>query len=180
MLQSENLYFLITIVWYNEIMALYLQDRNRRGMLSVQYDSGTWRIETQIGEGSFGKVFKVSRDEQGQKRYAALKIMPVPQSSEISQLSADKSGNTHIGDMAKNIQREIDALQEEDSPFIVRYDDFNVLENERVPGRQIKILMPLMESVEKTFISRNLCEQEAINIGMDICQALEMNPLRKT
>jgi hypothetical protein len=49
-----------------------------------EYDSGAWRLESEIGKGSFGTVYKISKEEHGEKRYAALKVIPVPQTSSAS------------------------------------------------------------------------------------------------
>ena len=41
---------------------------------------GSWRIIRQIGEGSFGKVFQIEREDFGVTYRAALKAMTVPAS----------------------------------------------------------------------------------------------------
>ena len=39
---------------------------------------GSWRITRQIGEGSFGKVFEIEREDFGVTYRAALKAITVP------------------------------------------------------------------------------------------------------
>ncbi len=41
---------------------------------------GKWRIERKIGEGSFGTVYEIRREDFGQVYRAALKVITVPQS----------------------------------------------------------------------------------------------------
>ena len=39
-----------------------------------------WRVEKQLGEGSFGKVYKVIREGHGVTSTAAIKVLSIPQS----------------------------------------------------------------------------------------------------
>ena len=41
---------------------------------------GAWHVDSLIGEGSFGKVYKVRREEFGKTYYAAVKMLSIPQS----------------------------------------------------------------------------------------------------
>ena len=41
---------------------------------------GKWRIERKIGEGSFGTVYEIRREDFGQTYTAALKVITVPRS----------------------------------------------------------------------------------------------------
>ena len=38
-----------------------------------------WEIEEEIGEGSFGKVYKIVRNEFGHRYDAAMKVLQIPQ-----------------------------------------------------------------------------------------------------
>lgn len=38
-----------------------------------------WKITEKIGEGSFGKVYKACRSEQGTTFYSAIKVITIPQ-----------------------------------------------------------------------------------------------------
>ena len=40
---------------------------------------GTWYVESLIGEGSFGKVYKVRREEFGNTYFSAVKMITIPQ-----------------------------------------------------------------------------------------------------
>ena len=43
---------------------------------------GAWLVESAIGEGSFGKVYKVKKEEFGKIYWSAVKFISVPQSDE--------------------------------------------------------------------------------------------------
>ncbi|MDR1638161.1 MAG: hypothetical protein LBT59_00560, partial [Clostridiales bacterium] len=58
--------------------------------LIEKYDRGRWRIVEVLGKGSFGKVYKIVKEELGHEYFAALKVIPVPnESSEIASLKAE-------------------------------------------------------------------------------------------
>ena len=50
---------------------------------------GKWRIERKIGEGSFGTVYEIRREEFGQTYTAALKVITVPRSGVEYQAALD-------------------------------------------------------------------------------------------
>ena len=41
---------------------------------------GAWYVDEQLGEGSYGKVYKVHKEEFGRTYFAAVKILSIPQS----------------------------------------------------------------------------------------------------
>ena len=50
-----------------------------------------WKIVEKIGEGSFGKVYKARRTEQGKTFYSAIKVITIP--SNAGELSSVRSEN---------------------------------------------------------------------------------------
>ena len=40
---------------------------------------GAWHVDSLIGEGSFGRVYKVHREEFGKAYYSAVKMISIPQ-----------------------------------------------------------------------------------------------------
>ncbi|MDR1639976.1 MAG: leucine-rich repeat domain-containing protein [Clostridiales bacterium] len=145
-----------------------------------KYNSGTWRIESLLGEGSCGKVYKISKEEFGHKSYAALKVIPVPHSSsELSQLMSEglagDSLNSHLSAMAEDIMREIRFVQEfKGTANIVSCEDHEVVAKEDEPGYNILMRMELLESLETLLKTRSFGEDDAIAVGADICHALEL------
>ncbi|MDR1640686.1 MAG: protein kinase [Clostridiales bacterium] len=145
-----------------------------------KYNDGTWHIESLLGEGSFGKVYKVFKEDYGRKYYSALKVIPVPQSSsEISQLKAEglkgESLTTYIGELVQDIMSEINFVEEfKGTANIVGYEDHQIIEKEDDTGVYILIRMELLQSLEKVAGEKKLGEEEAAKIGIDICHALEL------
>ena len=71
-----------------------------------------WKVAGQIGEGSFGKVYKVVREEYGVTNYAAVKVISIPQSdAEIASLRADgyddKSARNYFESIVSDFVNEI-------------------------------------------------------------------------
>ncbi|MDR2751213.1 MAG: serine/threonine protein kinase, partial [Clostridiales bacterium] len=151
-----------------------------------KYEDGLWHIESEIGKGSFGQVYLISKVEYGFKSYSALKVIPVPQSnSEIGQMQSegmdDASISEYIGEMVHDIMHEIRFVHQfRGTSNIVCYEDYRVIEKEDGPGVNILIRMEVLESVEKIMVSKNLSEPDAIKLGIDICKALELLAKNKT
>jgi serine/threonine protein kinase len=143
-----------------------------------KYDS-TWRIESQLGEGAFSKVYKIVKEEFDHKYYAALKVIPVPQNkAEISQLVEegydDVSLNTYVDAMVKDLVSEINLVRKfEGVTNIVNYEDHKIISKDDDIGYYILIRMELLQSLASAFKSNKLGEDDAIRVGLDICRALE-------
>ena len=45
------------------------------GIIKHEPPWGAWHIDSLIGEGSFGKVYKVRREEFGNAYYSAVKVI---------------------------------------------------------------------------------------------------------
>ncbi|MDR1641950.1 MAG: protein kinase [Clostridiales bacterium] len=142
-----------------------------------EYDSGKWRIESLIRESYFSKVYKIFKEENGFKTYAALDVIPVPSSSEIDALKLegyeDSEIRDYINSMAEDITKPLElAMTLKDSPNIAAYDDFQVIQN---PGELGATILVRMELLEKPMASSELAltEKDIIKIGIDISRALE-------
>jgi Leucine-rich repeat (LRR) protein/serine/threonine protein kinase len=151
-----------------------------------RYDNGVWRIEAQIGAGTYGKVYKICKEDHGLVSTAALKVIPVPQSSEeIQQIRAEGMDEASIAryldEAVQDIMKEIKFVTAfRGTANIVSCEDFKVLENKGELGYNVLIRMELLESLEKVLAARRLGEAEAAKVGIDICKALELLAKNKT
>jgi serine/threonine protein kinase len=152
--------------------------------LIEKYDPA-WSIVSQIGEGGFSKVYKIVKEEFGFKYYSALKVIPVPQnSSELHQLREEgldgDSLHTYINAMVGDLISEINLVREfKGMTNIVDYEDHKIIPKDGEPGYIILIRMELLESLAQIFVSKKLCEDDAVRVGIDICRALERLETRK-
>ena len=139
---------------------------------------GKWFIKELLGEGSYGKVFRIEREDMGGKYDAALKVITIPQSEkEIESiresLQDENSVNQYFTNMAVRIVEEFKLMaQLKGNTNIVSYEDHEIVAHENGIGYDILIRMELLKPLNK--FTDNISEQEVIKIGIDICKALEV------
>ena len=98
-----------------------IEDANRtvwtdRKMGPVETIWPEWQIDGVLGQGSYGKVYRITREELGHVYHAAAKVIKIPQDkSEISHLSSmgmsDDSIRTYFKEVVRGILDEIDAME---------------------------------------------------------------------
>ena len=60
---------------------------------------GSWYVDSLIGEGAFGKVYKLHRKEFGNTYYSAVKLISIPVfESEIKQLRGEGMDSNSLAD----------------------------------------------------------------------------------
>lgn len=140
-----------------------------------------WKIEGELGEGSFGKVYKIKREDIGGTYYAALKVIRIPKDkNEINAIMTegmmDKASATHyFQGMVEEIVKEFAMMEKlKGNTNIVAYEDHKVIPHEDSLGWDILIRMELLTSLTDYMAEHTLGEQEAIKLGIDICRALEL------
>ncbi|MCL1852504.1 MAG: protein kinase family protein [Peptococcaceae bacterium] len=167
---------------------------------------GVWYVEDLIGQGSFGKVYKICRrnfadsdvTEFGKAHYSAVKIISIPQDeSEIQRLRLEGLGDASIReffhDVALKIVAEIDLMQEfRGNSNIVSFEDYQIIDRSksdspeqanhepRTPelGWDILIRMELLDSLPAHAAQNPLSVAEVIKLGVHICKALELCALK--
>ena len=79
-----------------------------------------WKITEKIGEGSFGKVYKACRSEQGTTFYSAIKVITIP--SNPGELSSVRSESPNEQSVKEYFQGLVDeCIQEVSIPSKVRF-----------------------------------------------------------
>ena len=139
---------------------------------------GSWKLEREIGKGSFSKVFEISREEFGVTQRAALKIINVPQAKgDIKikmNMGADPAATSEYSDgpLTEVInEKEIMAQLKGDSN-IVSYEDHQIIPRED-GGHDVLIRMELLTPLLDRLIKEPLDEKGVVKLGIDICKALE-------
>jgi Leucine-rich repeat (LRR) protein len=145
-----------------------------------RYDNGLWHIESEIGEGDIGHVYKISKQERGYIYTKALKVIQVPGSiTNIQQLRSEgmkeEAISRYLRKILQEIKKDIKFVNEfKRTDNIVRYEDYKVFIKEGELGYNILLRMELLESLEEVIASRRIDEAEAAKMGIDICKALEL------
>ena len=141
---------------------------------------GAWRITSQLGEGSFGQVFGIEREDFGETYKAALKVIMVPKNeSELKSIMQsgidDASVTEYVEGLVKDIVSEFVLMSKlKGNSNIVSYEDHRVIPHEGKVGWDIlirmELLTPLMEYAQTTALRR----KDVIKLGIDMCNALEL------
>ncbi len=109
-----------------------------------------WNIEKEIGRGSYGTVYKCSKETSGIKEYSAIKVIAVPQSEyEMTELVSEKMTNeqskAYYKDIDDDLVKEIEILKAlKGTKNIVEIYDAEVVEKEDGIGWYILIRMELL------------------------------------
>ena len=142
---------------------------------------GNWTITRLLGEGGFGKVFEIQRQEFDHVYKAALKIITVPQNeSEIKSAMASGMDIANVTEyfegVARNLISEFALMSKlKGNSNIVSYEDHKVIKHEDKLGWDILIRMELLTPLldYKQCRDNELAYEEIIKLGIDICKALE-------
>lgn len=145
-------------------------------------DSGfkDWTIEKSIGEGAFGKVYKIVREDFGHTYEAALKMIEIPQSqAEVDSLVNEGFSEQEIDDyfrsMVEDIVEEFTLMSKlKGNSNIVSYEDHSVVKKEDGFGWRIYIRMELLTGLFTHAKSLDFTNKDIIRLGIDICKALEV------
>jgi len=168
---------------------------------------GSWYVEELIGEGSFGKVYKICRREYTDREfskfdktwYSAVKLISVPQdSAEIQRMRLEGLGDSSIQEFfrefARNIISEIDLMREfRGNSNIVSIEDYQIIDKalpslpselRNNPSRtldlgcDILIRMELLKSLPAHVAEKPPSVADVVKLGVHICRALELCALK--
>lgn len=138
-----------------------------------------WQIIEKIGEGSYGKVYKASREEQGKTFYSAIKIITIPSSSgELDSVRAENSDEQSVKEyfhgLVEDCIQEISTMEYfRGNSYVVAVEDYKVMEYLDDIGWDIYIRMEYLTGFLEYCAGKELTEQDVIRLGVDLCKALE-------
>ena len=138
-----------------------------------------WTVESLLGQGSFGKVYKISRTDWGEKYESALKVIRIPQNeSELSSVRSEGLDDESLEQFYRSVVDEISSecalmFQLRGNSNIVSYEDHFVEEIKDGFGWNIYIRMELLTPLVRYMSSHPFTAGETIRLGIAICRALE-------
>ena len=144
---------------------------------------GVWNIRRLIGTGSYGKVFEIQRTDSldGSVYTGALKIISIPGSDEQAADTLNSgmdaaSASAYYLSCVKNLSNEIRMMAAlKGHTNIVSYEDHQIYRQPNNIGWDILIRMELLTPISQYFSQiHTVPRQETIQLGIDICRALEL------
>ena len=139
-----------------------------------------WLIEELIGEGSYGKVYKISRTERGRKYFSAVKMITIPTRDQykeaVESLGTDENSlRNYFIDMIDEIIDEVTILYSlAGYSNILGYFDHKIIDHGDDIGWDILIRMEYVKSLRKHLSEKQMTRGDVVNLGIDICNALEL------
>lgn len=141
---------------------------------------GNWTIKRKIGEGSFGKVFEIQREDFGEVYRAALKVITVPQSeaevqSALEEGMSRQQAEQYFYGVVEDIVREFAIMAKlKGTANVVGYEDHSVVRHRDGIGWDILIRMELLNPLLPYAYAHPFARRDIIRLGIDICRALEL------
>ncbi len=137
-----------------------------------------WQIVDEIGEGSYGKVYKITKSSFNVESWSALKVISIPRSvQEIKEVMSegmdDKSVTSHFEGIVEQFVREIAIMSElKVNPNIVSVEDYVIVPHKESIGWDILIRMELLTPLQDYQLANKFDEKMVIKLGKDISGAL--------
>lgn len=138
-----------------------------------------WQCVGQLGEGSFGRVYEIKKEEFGKTYSAALKVITIPTSpveiqNVFSEGMDEQSVTEYFYSIVESIVNEFALMSElKGHTNIVSYEDHMVVKHENDIGWDILIRMELLTPLQSWNEAHAMGEEDVIKLGCDICKALE-------
>ena len=168
------------VTWYNSI-AKEVGHTGKQGKIMNVGDSwNEWTVVEFIGEGSFGKVYKIKREEFGYTYYSALKVIRIPQEkAEVTvarhEGMSEEGITTYFQGMVEDIVSEFVLMSQlRGDSNIVSFEDHKVEKLEDEFGWDIYIRMELLTPLFEYLRNNTLTIRDVIKMGIDMCKALEI------
>ena len=144
---------------------------------SIVFDK--WKICRELGQGSYGTVYEIQREDFGGVYKAALKVITVPQSRTELQSVLDEGmtppqAKQYFYSVVEDIGRECAIMSRlKGTGNIVSYEDHAVLRHPDGIGWDILIRMELLHPLPYVY-QHPMARRDIIRLGIDICKALEL------
>lgn len=141
---------------------------------------GNWVIKEKIGEGSFGKVFGIERNDFGHTYKAALKVITVPQNEAELQMALDEGMDEE--DLTQHFYSAVEEIVQEfylmskvkGSSHVVGYEDHTVIPHTQGVGWDILIRMERLTPLLTWAFEHPMSRRDIIQLGIHMCSALEL------
>jgi len=141
---------------------------------------GAWYIDSFIGAGGFGSVYKIRREGFGETHYCALKHIQIPNSEDevrqmIEEGADDDTLKSYFEGVVGEIYSEIRLMEKlKGTSHIVSYEDYQIVSKSDGIGYDIYIRMEYLTELKKHFGGKSVTKADIIKLGIDLCVGLEL------
>ncbi len=141
---------------------------------------GSWYIKRKIGEGNFGAVYEIEREDFGTTYHSALKAITIPKSqAELDSIMDDgmdaTSAESYLQQFVEKIVGEFVLMSKlKGNSHIVSYEDHQVIKHQNGIGWDILIRMELLTPMMSHMKTTSITKRDVIKLGIDMCRALEL------
>lgn len=153
--------------------------------MNGQYQIGdtvmnNWILVKKLGEGSFGKVYEIERQDFGETYRAALKIITVPQSGAEIQAVLEEGmspgeAERYFYSCVEDIVKEFALMARvKGTAHVVGYEDHQVLHHENGIGWDILIRMEELTPLLAYAYAHPFTRRDIIRLGIHLCKSLEL------
>ncbi len=145
---------------------------------------GSWYVEEEIGEGSFGTVYKVTRNSRNKIFVSAVKLISIPKSE--NEIQAQRRKNRSEESIRNFYEKRVERLQQEITLMeemkglsnIVSIEDFMIKPHTDAGGNEtigydVLIRMEYLQNLDDYLSAHDPDEVEVIKMGLDLCTALD-------
>lgn len=139
-----------------------------------------WKIESLIGSGGFGKVYKARKELLGQKEtYSAIKVIRIPNDpAELSNMKSSRMDEKSIREYYKasveQLTNEIELMDRmKSASHVVTIEDYKVVEESETIGWSIYIRMELLTNLNTFIQEQGMSTQDVVKMGIDVLTGLE-------
>ena len=139
-----------------------------------------WHVTGFIGEGGFGKVYEIERDEYGVKTQSALKLISIPKNAnDVNELMSEgmdeASASAYFRGYVEEFARECAIMSRlKGNSHIVSFEDYKIIEHKGEIGWDILIRMEKLTPLIEYMKSHPLSKDDIYEIGISMCEALEL------
>ena len=138
-----------------------------------------WYVTREIGEGSYGTVYRAFSDSSTGRMSSAVKVITIPRSqTEVASFLAEGHTTADARDyffqIVENCKEEIQIMEQlKDSPNIVRIQASHIVPHQNEIAWDIYIRMELLTPfIDYQHQKQPFPQDEAIELGIDLCKAL--------
>ncbi len=141
---------------------------------------GAWTIKNKLGEGNFGAVYEIEREDFGTTYKAALKTITIPKNqAELDSILDDgmdvTSAEGYLQQFVEKIVGEFVLMSKlKGNSHIVSYEDHQVIRHKDRIGWDILIRMELLTPMMSYMKTTSITKRDVIKLGIDMCRALEL------